>query len=153
MKLFKTFHLFMLFFQKKDEDLCQFPVRDLPVFLPKISHTPGGFRLYSLDADGRISPWKHRGLVVPKVWWLSTVGCPKPTPTLPGTITYHHISQPWKLGGTIIDSKMGYWRYPEHSPFTSKLPIANQLLVPATYFDLQSYDTFWYMRYMLGLPP
>lgn len=43
-----------------------FPVRDLPDFLPKISHKPGGFRLYSLDADGRISPWKHRGLVVPK---------------------------------------------------------------------------------------
>lgn len=87
-----------VFFPKKRWRFMSFPVRDLPDFLPKISHTPGGFRLYRLDADGRISPWKHRGLVVPKF------GGSQPLVTLNlnlpsrGTITYHHISQPGKLG-------------------------------------------------------
>ena len=96
-KLFKTFHLFM-FFSKKKMKIYVISSQGPSGFSSEISHTPGGFRLYSLDADGRISPWKHRGLVVPKVWWLSTVGYPKPKPTLPGTITYHHISQAGKLG-------------------------------------------------------
>lgn len=121
-------------------------------FSSEISHTPGGFRLYSLDADGRISPWKHRGLVVPKFGGFQPLVALNLHLPSRGTITYHHISQAGKLGGTIIDSKTGHWRYPEHSSFTSKLPIANQLLVP-TFFDLQSYDSFWYMRYMLGLSP
>ena len=132
MKLFKTFHLFM-FFSKKKMKIYVISSQGPSGFSSEISHTPGGFRLYSLDADGRISPWKHRGLVVPKVWWLSTVGYPKPKPTLPKTITYHHISQPWKLG--------------EQSS-TQRWDTRDILSIPLSHPNYQLRINYWYPHFL-----
>ena len=103
-KLFKTFHLFM-FFSTKKMKIYVISSQGPSGFSSEISHTPGGFRLYSLDADGRISPWKHRGLVVPKFGGsqlLVTLNLNLPSR---GTITYHHISQAGKLGGKSSTQK------------------------------------------------
>ena len=93
-----------VFFQKKDEDLCHFQSGTFRIFFRDFPHT---WRIQALQPRRR---WKNLTVKAPrtccaKVWWLSTVGYPKPKPTLPGTITYHHISQAGKLGGKSSTQK------------------------------------------------
>lgn len=137
-----------MFFSKKKMKIYVISSQGPSGFSPK--DFPQTWRIQALQPRRR---WKNLTVKAPrtccaKVWWLSTVGYPKPKPTLPGTITYHHISQPWKLGEQSSTQK---WDTGD----ILSIPLSHpnyQLLVP-TFFDLQSYDSFWYMRYMLGLSP
>lgn len=87
-KLFKTFHLFMFFSKKKMKIYVNFQSGTFRIFFRDFPHT---WRIQALQPRRR---WKNLTVKAPrtccaKVWWLSTVGCPKPTPTLPGN---DHIS-------------------------------------------------------------
>ena len=93
MKLFKTFHLFMFFFHKKGEDLCHFQSGTFRFFFRDFPHT---WRIQALQPRRR---WKNLTVKAPrtccaKVWWLPTVGYPKPKPTLPGNDHSHIITYP-----------------------------------------------------------